>query len=169
MIAVPSDLDLVDEEYKRDGGETFRLISSVPSTGSASNLAKVLVVDDNMFSGMALKTILKQYDLESDVATDGKEAAAYVRERYERHGDTYDLVFMDQAMPICDGIKSTELIRAYLEGETGASEQKPYICLMTTSYDKSLHTIDGINECFNKPIYKNGVEKILAKANLLTQ
>ena len=68
------------------------------------------------------------------MASGGKEALAYVKERHAKHGDTYDLVFMDQVMPDCDGIKSAELIREFLEGK----EQNPFICLMATAYGNSL-------------------------------
>lgn len=40
-----------------------------------------------------------------------------VKKRFERHGSTYKLIIMDVYMPICDGFKSTKLIRSYLQAQ----------------------------------------------------
>ena len=75
----------------------------------------MLIVDDNMFSNLALRTVLQQYELESDVASGGNEAVQCVIERFEKFKTTYDLIFMDLTMPFCNGYQATEQIRAFLD------------------------------------------------------
>ena len=45
---------------------------------------------------------------------DGQEAFEMVRRRFEQTGTTYQLIIMDVYMPVCDGFKSTDMIREYL-------------------------------------------------------
>ena len=73
----------------------------------------MLVVEDNFFSLAAVVNLLEQYGLESDNATDGQEAYELVKEKFDKVGKTYKLILMDVYMPICDGFKSLELIRAF--------------------------------------------------------
>ena len=68
------------------------------------------------------------------MATDGLEGFDMVRRRFERTGESYKLIIMDIFMPICDGFKSTEMIRAYLKEKEELGQQlekAPYICLLT--------------------------------------
>ena len=60
-------------------------------------------------------TILQQYQIESHLATDGQEAFDFVKMRYEETSTMYNLIIMDVHMPICDGFKSADMIRAYVE------------------------------------------------------
>lgn len=38
-----------------------------------------------------------------------------VKKKFMKTGSTYALIVMDVYMPICDGLKSLDLIRAYLK------------------------------------------------------
>ena len=60
----------------------------------------MLIVDDNIFSSIALVTLFQTQNLDSDVATDGIEALESVKRRFRRFGTTYDLIVMDYQMPI---------------------------------------------------------------------
>ena len=82
---------------------------------SMDHSEQVLVVEDNFFSSVALINLLEQYGFDSDCATDGYEALAMVKKKFTKTGSTYALIVMDVYMPICDGFKSLDLIRAYLK------------------------------------------------------
>ena len=47
-----------------------------------SDLAKILVVDDNAFTIEATRCMLQQYSLDSDQAIDGLEAFELVKQRF---------------------------------------------------------------------------------------
>ena len=98
---------------------------------------QVLVVEDNFFCEVAVVNLLEQYGFESHSATDGQEAFELVKDRFEKTGTTYKLILMDVYMPICDGFKSVELIRAFLKekSEQGYTiERPPYICFLTAHF-----------------------------------
>ena len=129
----------------------------------------MLIVDDNMFSNLALRTVLQQYEFESDVASGGNEAVQCVIKRFEKFNTTYDLIFMDLTMPICNGYQASEQIRAFLDNNVPIDMKKPYICLLTSlsKENRSDHRIHGVNESITKPIFKVGVRKILLRSGLL--
>ena len=50
---------------------------------------KVLIVDDNNYSSLALKSMFQQYGIETDEAISGEEAFELITNRIEHHNDTY--------------------------------------------------------------------------------
>ena len=54
------------------------------------------------------------FKLKSDTAADGMVAQDKVKERFEEHGDTYQLILMDYSMPECNGPESVKGILSYL-------------------------------------------------------
>ena len=47
--------------------------------------AQVLVVEDNLFSAMALITIFEQYSLRCNMVSGGREAVSLVMQRFEKN------------------------------------------------------------------------------------
>ena len=78
----------------------------------------MLVVDDEEFCISAMKGMLFKAGLnlefQVDFCIDGLQALELVKQMYEQ-GFSYKLIFTDFNMPQMDGIKSTKLIRSYLE------------------------------------------------------
>jgi len=68
--------------------------------------AKVLVVDDNKVNQIVAKDMLEVFGLNVEIANNGKNAI----KRLTDHD--FDLVFMDCQMPVMDGYKATQVIRA---------------------------------------------------------
>jgi DNA-binding NtrC family response regulator len=68
---------------------------------------RVLLVDDEVEFLAALAERLRARGLEVDVATNGEEGVAKVRER------TFDAVVLDYAMPGLDGIETLKAMRAH--------------------------------------------------------
>ena len=52
----------------------------------ALNAPKILIVEDNFYQSVALETLLQQYTLEVELATDGEEAFQLVKQRFEQTG-----------------------------------------------------------------------------------
>ena len=74
----------------------------------------VLIVDDNQFNQMALATLLQQFNLSADVASDGFQAYEAVQQRFESVWPMYGLILMDYSMPGMDGTVCTQKIRSLL-------------------------------------------------------
>ncbi|RIA93223.1 hypothetical protein C1645_819645 [Glomus cerebriforme] len=77
-----------------------------------------LIVEDNKINEMILTTMLKQSGYYNfDIANNGLEAI----EKFIKK--SYDIIFMDLQMPICDGIVATKEIRKIERGEESCLSQ----------------------------------------------
>ena len=141
--------------------------------------AEILVVEDNLFCSYALISILQQYQIDCDVASNGEEAIQRVTQRRNWDGTTYKLIIMDLKLPIIDGFEASIAIRSFVEegieesGQVGGTVTlaQPYICLLTsncTSEVKKKARQIGLNEVLTKPIFKLGIQKLLFKAKLIS-
>ena len=77
--------------------------------------SKILIVDDNVVSSLALKLLCKTFKVNCDIATDGAEAILCVTDKFERTQNTYKLILMDNYMPICNGFDASKKISDYLD------------------------------------------------------
>ncbi|MDF1879432.1 response regulator [Sulfurimonas sp. SAG-AH-194-C20] len=68
---------------------------------------KVLVVEDNQFNQKLMCIHLEEYGLEYEIANNGAEAV----EMFKTF--TYDIILMDENMPIMNGKVATKIIREY--------------------------------------------------------
>jgi CheY-like chemotaxis protein len=103
----------------------------------------ILIVEDNELNREVIVTILEDYGLTVDTATNGIEAIAAVKEK------KYDIIFMDVQMPLMDGLEATRQIRQL--PDMGAI---PIIALTAhardSDYQKSIEA--GMNSHIVKPI-----------------
>jgi signal transduction histidine kinase/DNA-binding response OmpR family regulator/HPt (histidine-containing phosphotransfer) domain-containing protein len=105
--------------------------------------ARILLVDDNANNREVALDFLAAARMRVDVAADGLEAVAMVRD-----GD-YDLVLMDIQMPVLDGLSATREIRA-LPGRAAL----PVIAMTANalSGDREKSLAAGMNDHVVKPI-----------------
>jgi signal transduction histidine kinase/DNA-binding response OmpR family regulator/HPt (histidine-containing phosphotransfer) domain-containing protein len=75
--------------------------------------ARVLVVDDNITNLYVIQGMLKPYEMNVDCVTSGQEAVDLIRQEKVR----YNAIFMDQMMPIMDGVEATRIIRQEIGSE----------------------------------------------------
>lgn len=113
---------------------------------------KVLLVEDNLINVKIAEKILKQWDVNVDVALNGLIAV-------EKHKlNKYDIVLMDLSMPIMDGYEATINIRS-------TDSSIPIIALTaSTSYlslEKAMQI--GINEYITKPFNPRELNLKLSK------
>lgn len=55
------------------------------------------------FNLITLQSLLKKYHLKVDLAHEGEEAVAKVKEKFEKSKTLYKIIFMDIQMPVKDG------------------------------------------------------------------
>jgi len=118
---------------------------------------RVLLVEDNRANQLFMGIVLKNLELEYDIASDGIKAVEEVKER------DYDLILMDENMPRLNGMGATKAIRKY-EAEQHKSET-PIISLTANAIkgDKERFLSAGMNDYISKPIDQKKLLQIISK------
>ena len=113
----------------------------------------ILVVDDERDSRNVLKTYLETSGFDVCLAEDGYEA---VEKALEEHPD---LVIMDMAMPLVDGINSTRTMRQHDE-----LKRTPIIALTGFGKFYRPRAFDaGCTDVLSKPIDFQSLDSVVAK------
>jgi signal transduction histidine kinase/CheY-like chemotaxis protein len=81
-------------------------IETVTERHNELNGKKILLVEDNPVNVMVAKKFLSRWDMDVDLAENGKEALDKVTE------NTYDLILMDLQMPVMDGYTASKKMRS---------------------------------------------------------
>ncbi|MBO6782482.1 MAG: PAS-domain containing protein, partial [Alphaproteobacteria bacterium] len=127
--------------------------AAVPANGM-----HILLVEDNAVNQMLATAILKKAGHRVDVAGDGVEAVAAVRET------NFDAVLMDIQMPEMDGLEATRRIRKLEDAE----RSNIYIIAMTANAlmgDRDTCISAGMNDYLPKPIDQKKLLAALSKAS----
>lgn len=106
--------------------------------------SKILLVDDNNINIVIAKRFLNKWNLEVDVAKNGKEAVDKVKVQ------DYGLIFMDINMPEMDGYEATRIIRSF-KGDK--YQRLPIVALTASVFDalKYQAVEAGMNDYLSKP------------------
>eukprot|EP00743_Colponemidia_sp_Colp-15_P006836 GILK01007373.1.p1 GENE.GILK01007373.1~~GILK01007373.1.p1 ORF type:complete len:729 (-),score=81.98 GILK01007373.1:280-2466(-) len=119
---------------------------------------RLLIVDDNEFNRVVIKSMLKGTDFLLDEAENGSEAV----ERYRQ--EAFDVILMDIAMPIMDGLEATEEIRRL---ETAEHKQRSVIIAVTAFVSQSQEEecrARGMDGCLGKPVAKRDLLRSIEQA-----
>jgi PAS domain S-box-containing protein len=111
---------------------------------------RILLVEDVHVNQVLMKGFLKKLKLNCDVASDGEEALASLRNANESY--PYSVVFMDCQMPIMDGFETTEKIRS---GAAGDYYKNVTIVAMTANAmqgDREKCIEAGMDDYLSKPV-----------------
>jgi CheY-like chemotaxis protein len=112
---------------------------------------KILIVDDYEDNRTLMKALIEHYGYETVEAADGYEAF----EKSVKHRP--DLILMDLALPVMDGVAATKLIRE-IEGF-----EKVLIVALTgfsnTSFEKAIEA--GFDNVLIKPLHFETLEPFL--------
>ena len=108
---------------------------------------KALIVEDNELNSEIISIILNQYDMDVDIATNGKEA---LEQFQQTKPFTYDIIFMDIMMPIMNGLEATQKIRA-LDRE---DHNLPIYAMSANAFleDEKRSIESGMNGHLSKPL-----------------
>lgn len=122
------------------------------------NNAKILVVDDNAINRKVISKGLQHYNIECDLADSGKKAIEMCAEK------EYNIVFMDQMMPIMDGIEAMNAIRDRYPYYKKGGDGKIVVLTANAINGVRKSLIDeGFDEYVGKPINYRMLENVLAK------
>jgi len=118
--------------------------------------ARILIVDDTRMNLTVAAGLLKNTGIGIDTAGGGEEAIKLAQ------SVPYDLILMDQRMPIMDGTEAMGRIRAQ---EDGANRTTPMICLTADAVSgaRERYLAQGFTDYLTKPIDSAALEKMLVK------
>jgi CheY-like chemotaxis protein len=119
--------------------------------------ARILVVDDVDVNVEIAVYMLRSFEAQTETATNGSEAVELVKRRQ------FDLVLMDQMMPVMDGVEATHIIRerereqALLSGSPPA--HIPIVAL-------TANAISGVEDMFKREGFDGFISKPIDASNL---
>ena len=115
----------------------------------------ILLVEDNKSNQLFMSVILKKMSIDYEIANNGAEAL----EKFKLH--QYDLVLMDENMPIMNGIEATKKIIEY-EKEYNL-KHTPIVALTANALknDRKRFIDSGMDEYLSKPLDRNALNKVL--------
>ncbi len=113
---------------------------------------KVLIVEDNKTNQMLLKIMLEELELQSDVVNNGLEAVEKMKT------DRYELILMDENMPVMNGMEATRRIR-----ELGIDTPIIAVTANALKGDKEKFLEAGMDDYISKPIDNMKFINILKK------
>ncbi|PHR58471.1 MAG: histidine kinase [Arcobacter sp.] len=123
----------------------------------------ILVAEDNASNQLLITILLKEFGLSLDIANNGKEAYEMYEKNKDSQDKVYDLILMDNQMPILNGIEATKKIR---EIEEANNFQKIIIVALTANAlkgDRERFIKSGLDDYLKKPIDVKALEKVLNK------
>ena len=139
-IAIPVEMAVLDKEKQSDVVLSSDLLS-VP--------LNVLVVDDNDINRFVLASMLEKFNYLPDEAENGEVAVQMARAK------KYDIIFMDCAMPVLDGVSATKII--VQENLLPKHGRIVAVTANTTPEDKTNCSKAGMADFLAKPVVQNDV------------
>jgi len=111
---------------------------------SAEN-CRVIVVDDNVINLKVAKRLLKDYNLEPELITNGEELITRIE-----NGNKYDLIFLDEVMPKITGSEILKILKEKSDFNT------PIVALTANQEEGAKESFiqSGFNNYLAKPIVK---------------
>lgn len=112
---------------------------------------KILIVEDYEDARLFMKFLVESYGYQVIEAADGLEAIESIKAQFP------DLILMDMAMPVMDGIAATKAIRKFKYGT-----EVPIIAVTAHGkqfYEKAIEA--GCNDLITKPVDFDSLESIL--------
>lgn len=118
-----------------------------------TTVAKVLAAEDNKINQLVIQKLLTKLKLDFKVVSNGQEVLDVLKE------EKFDLILMDQHMPVMDGIEATKIIRA-----SDAEYSKiPIIALTASTLQEDLDECmaAGMNHFLVKPVSADSIDRVV--------
>jgi len=126
--------------------------TSVELTGT-----RILLVEDDVVSSLAARTLLQHKGAEVTHAKDGLKALDALR------NSSFDLVLMDIQLPLMDGLQATRIIR---QGGVGESRRNIPVIAMTAyamNGDMDEFLLAGMDAYVPKPLEMHGLIRVISE------
>ncbi len=127
-----------------------------PGVAAAPRTMRILLAEDNPVNQKVAQRMLAKLGYRVDTVSNGLEAVASAKQL------PYDVVLMDVRMPVLDGIRAVERIRAELP-----AGRQPHIVAMTANVsveDRAACTRAGMDRFLAKPVRLHELEAALSEA-----
>ena len=118
--------------------------------------ARILIVDDTRMNLTVATGLLSSTAIGIDTAGSGAEALEMTRSA------AYDLILLDQRMPVTDGVETLRRIRQQPDGK---NRETPVICMTADAVQgaKEKYIAEGFTDYLSKPIDYTVLEAMLEK------
>ncbi|MDR1460693.1 MAG: response regulator [Campylobacteraceae bacterium] len=123
-------------------------------TGTMFN-AKVLVAEDNEINQKLIKRALEDIGLTVTIVQNGLLAVEKTKE------EKFDMVFMDIAMPVMDGVEATHQIIKYEKDNNKSHTPIVAVTANALKGDRERFMSEGLDEYVTKPIKKDAILRVL--------
>jgi CheY-like chemotaxis protein/HPt (histidine-containing phosphotransfer) domain-containing protein len=155
-LSLPSVATIASVEH--DSGDPFAEFAAM--IAALARPLRMLITDDNTTNRMVAAKMLKDFDIQIDMACDGAEAVA-AASRFP-----YDVILMDMRMPELDGLQATRAIR----DKGGRLAGIPIIAFTANAFAEDVQACKdaGMDDFLVKPVRKRimieTIARVLAKA-----
>jgi signal transduction histidine kinase/PleD family two-component response regulator len=133
--------------------------AAAPAANSQGPI-RILVVDDNPVNQSVTGHQLQRLGYRADFANNGQEAVEAFRRQ------SYDLIFMDEQMPVLDGIEATRQIRRQqAAGETNFPTHLRIVALTANALPSEKEKLlqSGMDDYLSKPVTIAAIRTVLAR------
>ncbi len=134
---------------------------------SLCNCNDILICDDENFNVMTIKNMLKKFNINSDICSNGKECLDIILNKNKVNcvcdKKDYKLLFLDMMMPVMDGLEAAKKIQELINNKEINTNLKIIIISahIEENLIKNLKNIKCIVEEIPKPLKKNKLEELL--------
>ncbi len=140
--------------FERDDHDHFADFAAV--IAALGRPLRILIADDNATNRLVAAKMLKDFDVQTNMACDGAEAVT-AASRFP-----YDVILMDMRMPEMDGLQATRAIR--MRG--GRLATVPIIAFTANAFGDDMQVCRnaGMNDFIVKPVRKTVLLQAIARA-----
>jgi signal transduction histidine kinase/CheY-like chemotaxis protein len=120
----------------------------------------VLIAEDNLINQKLLTKIIENFGLNVKTAINGKEAYEALKKEH------FDLIFMDIAMPIMDGVSATKKILEYEKSNNLTHTPIVAVTANALKGDRERFLNSGLDDYIAKPAKEKDILEILQKYDM---
>ena len=118
--------------------------------------AHILVVDDTKMNLTVVRGLLKETQIKIDTAESGSETLTLVAK------NKYDIIFLDQRMPVMDGIETLHAMQ-HMEGNLNIGVPCIALTANAISGAREMFLQEGFDDYVSKPVDGSRLEKLIRK------